>query len=303
MPLFSDWKIDLTAALFEFLGTTVFLILGLGAAQSVSYLNTTINPSAASSNAADFMYVSSGFGLALLVAAWLFFRISGALFNPNISTALLLIGVIKPVRYVLYVVAQLSGGICAAAIIRALMPDPFAVNTLPNSSINRAQALFIEMFVTSFLTLAVLMLAVEKHRVTPFAPVGVGITLFICELWSVPLTGGSLNTARSFGPAVVTRFDDSHWVYWLGPTLGAVLASVVYMCIKGSHYWRLAPDQDATDYRKTPHVRLGRHAAGDDAPAESSDSPASATETSDASALSKAEKGERRPSDGGIQNI
>ncbi|EJD47012.1 aquaporin [Auricularia subglabra TFB-10046 SS5] len=297
MSLFSEWKIDLIAAAFEFLGTSVFLILGLGAAQSVSYLNTTIDPSAAASNTADFMYISAGFGLALLVAAWIFFRISGALFNPNISTALLLLRVIKPFRYVLYVVAQLTGGICAAAIIRGLMPDPLAVNTLPNPRVNHAQALLVEMFVTSFLTLAVLMLAVEKHCVTPFAPVGIGITLFICELWSVPLTGGSLNTARSFGPAVVTHFDDSHWVYWLGPTLGAVLASVVYICIKGSHYWHLAPDQDATDYHKSPHI-CRRHA-----PAESRDSPATRPDASDASALSKAEKGQSAQSNTAIQNI
>jgi len=64
------------------------------------------------------------------------------------------------------------------------------------------------------LCFAVLMLAVEKHRTTPFAPVGVGITLFACELWSIPLTGGAVNTARAFGPAVVTRFDKTHWIYW-----------------------------------------------------------------------------------------
>lgn len=104
------------------------------------------------------------------------------------------------------------------------------------------------------LTFAVLMLAVEKHHTTPFAPVGVGITLFICELWSIPLTGGSVNTARSFGPAVVTHFADSHWIYWLGPTLGALLAAAVYILAKRSKYWTLAPDQDSVDHRKSPTV-------------------------------------------------
>ncbi|EJD40231.1 aquaporin-like protein [Auricularia subglabra TFB-10046 SS5] len=245
------------------------------------------------------MYISAGFGFALLVAAWLFFRISGALFNPNISTALLIIGVIKPLRYIFYVIAQLIGGIVAAAIVQGLMPGPLAVNTVPSPRINRAQALFIEMFVTSFLTLAVLMLAVEKHRTTPFAPIGVGITLFICELWSIPLTGGSVNTARSFGPAVVTEFSNTHWIYWLGPTMGAVLASIVYIFIKGSKYWKLAPDQDATDYRKSPDVplplplmRSGTSAqAGPSAPA-----------VADEAAFSRAEKGQNAV-EPGIQNI
>ncbi|EJD48750.1 aquaporin-like protein [Auricularia subglabra TFB-10046 SS5] len=251
---FADWRNDLIAAGFEFLGTCVFLILSLGTAQSASYLNSVFDPQADASNTADFMYVAAGFGFGLLVAAWLFFRVSGALFNPNISTALLLIGVIKPLRYTLYVLAQLLGGIVAAAVVQGLMPGPLAVSTVPSPRINDAQALFIEMFVTAFLTLAVLMLAVEKHRTTPFAPVGVGMTLFVCELWAVPLTGGALNTARSFGPAVVAGFDGTHWIYWLGPTLGALLASAVYVCMKGCRYWTLAPDQDATDVRKSPAV-------------------------------------------------
>jgi len=122
------------------------------------------------------------------------------------------------------------------------------------------------------LCFAVLMLAVEKHRSTPFAPLGVGITLFACMLWSLPLTGGAVNTARAFGPAVVTRFDRTHWIYWcvhprghccsrklttssnyrLGPTMGAFLASAVYIVAKRSHYWTFAPDQDTTDHRRSP---------------------------------------------------
>ncbi|KZV91184.1 aquaporin-like protein [Exidia glandulosa HHB12029] len=228
-------------------------MLSLGTAQSSAYLNTIYKPGSDASNTSDFLYVSAGFGFALLVAAWLFFRVTGALFNPNIATALVILGVIKPFRYILFVIAQLVGGICAAAIVQGLMPGELNVNTVPSPGINRAQALFIEMFVTSFLTLAVLMLAVEKHRSTPFAPVGVGMTLFICELWSIPLTGGSVNTARSFGPAVVTNFHNTHWIYWLGPTLGALLATAVYIFAKRSKYWTLTPDQDSVDHRKSPN--------------------------------------------------
>lgn len=72
------------------------------------------------------MFVSTGFGLSLLVAAWLFFRVSGALFNPNISTALALVGAITPLRALFYIIAQLVGAICAAAVIQALMPGSLA---------------------------------------------------------------------------------------------------------------------------------------------------------------------------------
>jgi Major intrinsic protein len=127
--------------------------------------------------------------------------------------------------------------------------------------------MFIEMFITAALVFAVLMLAAEKHRLTAFAPIGIGLTLFAGELFALEFTGGSMNTARSFGPAVVTSFANSHWVvrpslpcsathirtctrtdgvlqYWLGPTLGSVFAAVFYKILKALDYGRLNPGQD-----------------------------------------------------------
>jgi len=257
--LLADWKNDLAAASFEFIGTITFLILGLGPIQSAGISKMQF-PDSAGVDAGptppysidQMMYASAGLGLGLLVAAWLFFRVTGALFNPNISTALLLVGVISPLRWLFYCTAQMVGAIVASAILKGLMPGPLNISTVPAQGVNSAQALFTEMFMTCFLTLAVLMLAVEKHKTTPIAPIGVGLTLFACELWALNITGGSLNTARSFGPAVISGFQKSHWIYWVGPTLGAGLAVLVYLAAKRSEYWTLAPHQDAQDFKKSP---------------------------------------------------
>jgi aquaporin related protein len=84
--------------------------------------------------------------------------------------------------------------------------------------VNAAQAVFIEAFITAALCLAVLMLGAEKHRSTPFAPVGVGLTLFACQLFAVVYTGGAMNTARAFGPAVVSGFPSGkHWIVRAAP--------------------------------------------------------------------------------------
>jgi len=97
------------------------------------------------------------------------------------------------------------------------------------------------------------MLAAEKHQVTPFAPVGIGLTLFVCELWSIYYTGGAVNTARAFGPAVVTGFPfGTQWVYWVGPCLGSFLGSVFYAILKHWNYTVINPDQAVTDARKSP---------------------------------------------------
>lgn len=105
------------------------------------------------------------------------------------------------------------------------------------------------------------MLAIERHRATFLAPVGIGLALFVAELAGIFWTGGSLNPARSFGPDVVLgTFNGYHWVrnlmapcienlqlilmtqiYWVGPGLGALLATVVYRIFKFLDY-NLAED-------------------------------------------------------------
>jgi aquaporin related protein len=93
------------------------------------------------------------------------------------------------------------------------------------------------MFLTAQLVFTIFMLATEKHEGTFIAPIGIGLSLFVAELMGVFYTGGSVNPARSFGPAVVTHtFNSYHWIYWLGPVLGAVLASAFYMFIKALEY-------------------------------------------------------------------
>ena len=92
------------------------------------------------------------------------------------------------------------------------------------------------------------MLAVEKHKGTFLAPVGIGLALFIAELAGVFYTGGSLNPARSFGPAAVYgQFPGHHWIYWLGPFLGALVAVLFHRIVKGLEYETANPMQDADD--------------------------------------------------------
>jgi aquaporin related protein len=90
------------------------------------------------------------------------------------------------------------------------------------------------------------MLAAEKHKGTFLAPIGIGLALFVAELAAVFFTGGSLNPARSFGPdAILRTFDGYHWIYWVGPALGAFLAVIFYRFIKMLEYETANPGADA----------------------------------------------------------
>ncbi|KAL2129242.1 hypothetical protein VTI74DRAFT_8025 [Chaetomium olivicolor] len=125
------------------------------------------------------------------------------------------------------------------------------VDTTLGGGTSIVQGLFIEMFLTAQLIFVILMLAAEKHKSTYLAPIGVGIAFFLAELAGVRFTGGSLNPARSLGPAVVNRsFPIYFWIYWLGPVLGSLLACGFYILLKYLRWQECNPGQDCDDIEK-----------------------------------------------------
>lgn len=185
-------KNHIVATVAEFFGTFMFLFFAFGGTQVV---NGPANSSAgtggityAPNDAARLLYISLSFGMSLMVTAWVFFRISGGLFNPAVTLGLALVGVVTPVRAVLVTASQIVGGIAAAAVVQGLTPGRLNVNTkllvTDNDVVGMdlARGVFMEMFMTFQLVFTVFMLAAEKHRATFIAPVGIGLSLFIAEL-------------------------------------------------------------------------------------------------------------------------
>ncbi|EUC47045.1 hypothetical protein COCMIDRAFT_35348 [Bipolaris oryzae ATCC 44560] len=239
----------LIAFLGELIGTFLFLFFafaGTQVANNVRKINGNSNMDLAS-----LLYISLSFGFSLAVTVWVFFRISGGLFNPAVTVALSLAGAFGIIKALLLIVAQFLGAIIAAAIVSGLLPGPLAVNTTLSSDTSVTRGLFIEMFLTFMLLLTIFMLAAEKHRATFLAPLVIGLALFIAELAGVYFTGASLNPARSFGPAVITGvWPGHHWIYWLGPLLGALLAVGFYKLLRLLNYSTANPDADSDGLEK-----------------------------------------------------
>jgi len=167
---------------------------------------------------------------------------------PQVTLALFLVGALKPIRAVLVFFAQLLGGIAAAAVVDGITPGPLTVSTKLGPGMSVARGLFLEMFLTCQLILVILMLAVEKHKATHLAPIPIGAALFVAHMAGVYWTGASLNPARSFGPQVITGFQRYDWIYWLGPCLGALLATGFYRLMKFLEYETANPGQDFDDH-------------------------------------------------------
>lgn len=249
----------------EFVGTVLFLFFALSGTQVANSVNSSAGLSVAEtgSNPQQLQYIALCFGFSLAVNAWVFFRISGGLFNPAVTFGMCLIGALPWVRGVLLFVTQILGGLAAAGLVSCMFPGDLNVRTTLGGNTSIVQGLFIEMFLTAQLVFTIFMLAAEKHKGTFIAPVGIGLSLFIAELTGVFFTGGSLNPARSFGPAVVDlHFEGYHWIYWVGPILGSLVAAGFYKFIKVLEYETANPGQDMDHAAKVERKKNLLIAAG-----------------------------------------
>lgn len=198
---------------FAFAGTQVANIQSSAPTSDPSTSGSTTG-GATGFNVSVQLYIAIVFGFSLMVNVWIFFRISGGLFNPAVTLGMVLVGAVPPLRAVFLFLAQIAGGIAASAMVLGLFPTQLNVRTTLSGGSSLVQGIFIEGLLTAELVFTIFMLAKEKHKATFIAPVGIGLALFIAELVGVYYTGGSLNPARSFGPCVVTGvFDPEHWIY------------------------------------------------------------------------------------------
>ena len=170
--------------------------------------------------------VAAAFGLAIMVMVYAFGHVSGAHFNPAV-TAAFAVGRHFPVARVLpYWAAQVGGAIAGAALLRVTLGDvPLGVTQPAGSD---AQALVWEVLLTFFLMLVIVAVATDTRAVGQGAAIAIGGTVALGSLIGGPISGASMNPARSLGPALVSGDLSDLWIYLLAPPVGAVIAVLVY---------------------------------------------------------------------------
>ena len=170
----------------EFVGTFLFLFFAFSGTQVANTQTQGQDPASKTisqaPNPAQLLYISLSFGFSLAVNAWVFFRVSGGLFNPSVTLAMCLVGALPYDRGCLVFISQILGAITSAGVVSTLFPGPLSVKTSLGGGTSIVRGLFIEMFLTAQLVFTIFMLAAEKHKATYIAPVGIGLSLFIAEL-------------------------------------------------------------------------------------------------------------------------
>ncbi|XP_043823703.1 aquaporin-6 [Dromiciops gliroides] len=212
------WAAISRALFAEFLATGLYVFFGVGSALRW--------PSAMPS----VLQVAITFNLATAMAIQVTWKVSGAHVNPAVTLAFLVGSNISLPRAMAYVVAQLAGAIAGAALLYGVTPGDIrgslGVNVV-RGSVSSGQAVAVELVLTLQLVLCVL--ASTDSRQTPGSPAAIiGISVALGHLIGIYFTGCSMNPARSFGPAVIVGKFSVHWIFWVGPLTGAVLASLIY---------------------------------------------------------------------------
>ncbi|KAL8292714.1 hypothetical protein RQP46_001326 [Phenoliferia psychrophenolica] len=233
---------DCVAAMGELLGTFFFLYFAFTATQSALFRKTADENGTTILDNQTILYISFSFGISLLTTAWVFFRVSGAAFNPAVSFSLWLIGGLSGRRFFMVVPAQLVGAIAAAGLAKATSIGPLNVANGTADGVSDGQALSIELLTTMLLCFTVLMCAAEKSKSTFLAPVVIGLAVFVGHLASV-----GINPARTLGPAVINlSFPSNSWAYYVGQMTGAIVASVLYVIFKHLDYSKVVAGIDSS---------------------------------------------------------
>jgi MIP family channel proteins len=210
----------------EFLGTFALVFFGAGAVCADRYLQ--------SSGGIGILGISLASGLAMAIMVSALGHISGGHFNPAITIGFWVTKRIGTLEAFLYWAAQILGGVAAAFLLRAIIPEEIwravALGT-PElvRDFSRLSAMVLEAVTSFFLVLVVFATAVdERGAFRSIAGFGIGLTITLGILVIAPFTGAAMNPARAFGPALASNHWTNWGVYWIGPLAGGFLAGLLY---------------------------------------------------------------------------
>jgi MIP family channel proteins len=175
--------------------------------------------------------VAACFGLAIMVMIYALGHVSGAHLNPAVTFAFALTRHFSWPRVGAYWLAQAAGALAAALLLRASLGNVADLGTTTPSGSN-GQAFLWEVVLTFFLMLVIMAVATDTRAVGEAAAIAIGATVALDALFGGPVTGASMNPARSLGPALVSGETSSLWLYLAAPLCGAAVGGVAYQLLR-----------------------------------------------------------------------
>jgi len=168
---------------------------------------------------------------ALQIGVYYAANISGGHLNPVVTLSFVLVGRMRFIVAFLYWIAQIVGAIIGSALLQAVIPDAFEGNlgtTTLAAGYSGGRGVLLEAIMTFTLVSTVYATAIDKIGFGKSAPFAIGLTIFLDIIIGWRFTGSSMNPARTLGPAIVSNTWTNHWVYWVGPIVGSLIAAWIY---------------------------------------------------------------------------
>ena len=211
-------------ALMEAIGTFALVTAGCGA-----IVTNTVHPGSLGG-----VGVGLVFGLVIMAMIYAGGHLSGAHYNPSVTIAFALARHFPPRDALAYIAAQLAGASAAAFMLLAAWTSKPAHlgTTLP--SVSTSTALVYEIVLSAFLMLVITAVATDTRAVGAAAAIAIGGTVGLDALFGGPITGASMNPARSFGPALASGTWHDLWIYIAGPVIGAAIGVFAYQLVRGA---------------------------------------------------------------------
>lgn len=227
----------------EFLGTFILVFIAVGAA--VTGIRLADNPDGVGNiPGAGVLGVATAFGLVLAMLVYAIGHISGCHINPAVSIAMIAARKMSPKEGGLYMVAQILGAIVGAFVLWLLVntggvtdkTGALGTNAYDNGSVNLWGALLVETLLTMVFVLVILFVTDKIQTHAALAGIAIGFALLVVHLVGIPLTGTSVNPARSIGPALFAGGEalTQLWVFIVAPLLGGLLAAGIWKVVTPS---------------------------------------------------------------------
>lgn len=212
----------------EFLGTAILVIFGCGSAVSLSSLPL-------STSVTTTLAIAFAFGLTLMCLCYTIGDISGSHVNPCVSLGMWLTKRMSTKDFIYYVISQFLGGIFGALIIWLMFGsrESLGANGFGESSAINATMLqaFVSEIILTLLFVFTVLTVTRKQENSKVSGIVIGLTLTLVHIIGIPITGTSVNPARSFGPALLTDGTalSQVWLFIVAPLIGACLAAILYL--------------------------------------------------------------------------
>ena len=217
----------------ELLGTFVLVLFGSFAIFSANFGNVNAE-GVPLPQGTPVLIIALGFGLGLLVALYAFGEVSGGHFNPAVSLSMWIDRRLDSMYFLLYMIAQVAGAVLASLVTMAAFSKEFVASTatVPNLAlgVSDADAFLLETLFTA-LFIAVILKVTKSNSFAGTVFIAIAFALLIIHVVLVPLTGTSVNPARTLGPAIVGGNYTSIWVYMIAPLVGSVIGWGAYKLV------------------------------------------------------------------------